>query len=57
MSLCTNPDCAGVSHDSHVCPHRDSTDAPRGRNLAILGVLALMIITALVLAAGAVAER
>ncbi|MFD0360469.1 hypothetical protein ACFQZZ_03285 [Nocardia sp. GCM10030253] len=57
MYSCSNPDCEGGSHNSQACQYRGDVDLPSRRNLVVLGVLALMIVAALVLAAAAVANR
>ncbi|MFI9507405.1 hypothetical protein [Nocardia sp. NPDC052566] len=56
MFPCSNAACESSSHDAPNCPNL-VVEPRQTRNLVILGLLALTIIAALVLAATAVGHR
>ncbi|MEV4126581.1 hypothetical protein [Nocardia sp. NPDC049707] len=57
MYPCTNPRCGSRGHTGPECPNLEHADRPQRRNLVVLGVLAVTIVTSLVLAAFAAAPR
>ncbi|WP_433523634.1 hypothetical protein ACQPZ2_43485 [Nocardia pseudovaccinii] len=57
MYPCTNPRCGSRGHNEPECPNLVHADLPQRRNLVVLGVLAVAIVSSLVLAAFAAAPH
>jgi hypothetical protein len=55
MYTCTNPRCGSRGHTAPECPNLVHADLPQRRNLVVLALLAVAIVSALVLAALAAA--
>ncbi len=57
MYPCTNPRCGSRGHNEPECPNLMHADLPQRRNLVVLAVLAVTIVSSLVLAAFAAAPH